>query len=217
LRYLRYVRHRYQYDSLPQFILNGMGFLGLEIHPFCVFFEGIRDGVPPPPMHPLEELEVGFLGAEHMPAITVFPDRKIPERKFLARLELGHLCLGARRYGELVAFTWCSPTEWDYWGRLKLLDHEAYLYDAYTAIPYRGRGIAPALRYRLYEELAKAGKTRLYSISERLNLPSLRFKAKLGAVIIDRGVHVILLKRWHLGRTAASPRHRRPDFLSPKS
>ena len=213
MKYLRYLRHRYDYDSVPQFALNGMGFLGLEIHPFSVFLEGINSVAVRPSLRPLEELEVGFVGAEDMFAIMAFPDRKLPESALFWRLAEGHLCLGARRDGELIAFTWCCPETWSYCGRLALLPNEAYLYDAYTALAFRGRGIAPALRYRLYEELARKGKVRLYSFTEQLNRPALRFKMKLGATIIDRGVHVILLKRLHLGRAAASPRHR--DYRHP--
>ena len=213
MSYLRYLRHRYDYDSIPQFVLNGMGFLGLEIHPFFVFLEGINSVAVRPSLRPLEELEVGFVGAEAMSTIVALPDRKFPESTLLGRLAQGHHCLSAQRGGELVAFTWCSPNTWSHWGRLALLPNEAYLYDAYTALAFRGRGIAPALRYRLYEELSSKGKVRLYSVSERLNRPALQFKRRLGATIIDRGVHVILLKRLHLGRAAASPRHR--DYRHP--
>lgn len=213
MRYLRYLKHRFEYDSRLQFALNGMGFLGFEIHPFYVFLEGIRADVAPPAKQPVERLEVGFLRSEHVPAIATFPDRKIPERTFIERFSKGDLCLGARRGDELVAFSWASLGLWSYWGRLELNESEAYLYDAYTALPHRGRGIAPALRYRLYEELEKYGKTRFYSVSERLNRPSLRFKVKLGATIIDSGIHMILLKRCHLGRAAASPRHQLQRLL----
>jgi len=72
------------------------------------------------------------------------------------------------------------------------------LFDLYTLISFRGRGIAPYLRYQMYKELFRLGRKRLYSISNRYNTASIRFKTKLNAKILYSGVHLELLKRWHV-------------------
>ena len=105
-----------------------------------------------------------------------------------------------------MAFTWCNLTQCLSEGySFPLNDEEAYLFDAYTASDLRGQGLAPALRYRLYEELARLGRTKLYSISERFNTPAIRFKLKLGAKLLKSDWYVTLFKKWHFGRRGQRP------------
>ena len=70
------------------------------------------------------------------------------------------------------------------------------LFDAYTLDSFRGKGIAPYIRYQLYKELEKTGRMTLYSISERFNLSSIRFKKKLNARLVGQGLCVVLFKKW---------------------
>lgn len=136
---------------------------------------------------------------------------KIPYRvasyeELQSRLKDGNLCLGAKRNGRLVAFTWCNLTRCTSEGfPFPLNDDEAYLFDAYTASDSRGQGLAPGLRYRLYKELARMGRTKLYSVTDRYNTPALRFKLKLGAVILKSSWHITLFKRWDFGPKCQRP------------
>ena len=47
--------------------------------------------------------------------------------------------------------------------------------------PYRGKNLAPYLRYKSYEMLKEMGRDKLYSISEYFNSPAVKFKQKLNA------------------------------------
>jgi hypothetical protein len=73
---------------------------------------------------------------------------------------------------------------------------EAYLFDAYTLLPCRGKGIAPFMRYELYRVLDKFGKRTLYSYSDVFNLPALKFKQKLNARIVELNLYIDIFARY---------------------
>ena len=77
------------------------------------------------------------------------------------------------------------------------------MFDAYTVPAYRGKGLAPLMRYRSYQELYNLDKHKLLSFSDYYNTPAIRFKEKLKAKPLElrlavgfRGIHLDLrLKR----------------------
>jgi len=180
--------------------------LGIRIQLFYLIREGISEGAAHKNRDVLKDYEVGFLGAEDMRTIAEIPYRTVSYGELQSRLKDGNHCLGAKSDGRLVAFTWCNLTWCHFKGCTFLLNNdEAYLFDAYTVSDLRGQGLAPALRYRLYEELARMGRTKLYSITEHFNGPSLQFKLKLGAGIVKSGWHVTLFDKWHFGSRCSRP------------
>jgi hypothetical protein len=66
---------------------------------------------------------------------------------------------------------------------------------------YRGRNLAPFLRYAVYEHLNRSGHTKLYSITEYFNTPAVKFKEKLGARQLKLGLCVRFFNRWKWGIT----------------
>jgi GNAT superfamily N-acetyltransferase len=108
-----------------------------------------------------------------------------------------------------VAFNWANPHEFS--GNLCRFDlepDEAYLYDAYTIPDYRGKRLAPYLRYQTYRCLSRRGMNRIYSISDAFNTPSIRFKQKLKARFVKLGLSIQLLNR----RTYNITLRQLPDF-----
>jgi GNAT superfamily N-acetyltransferase len=205
--YFMHLRDKVRYSPLPRFFIDGLDKLGIRIHLVYLIREGINEGVARLHRDGLDGYEVQFLGSEDMAEMARIPYRPFRYEELQSRVRNGNLCLGARRDGRLVAFTWCNLARCIFKGySFPLSDDEAYLFDAHTAPELRGHGIAPALRYRLYEELARKGRTKLYSISDRFNTPALRFKLKLGAEILKSESYVTLFRRWHFG-----PRGQRPD------
>jgi len=128
--------------------------------------------------------------------MAALADRNTPVQEMRARLDRGDLCLAVEDENRVVAFTWCAFPGY----RFRLADDEAYLYDAHTAAAYRGMGVAPFIRYRLYEELARVGRTRLYSFTEQFNRAAIRFKLKLNSRVVDSGLYIQLFRRWSLSR-----------------
>ena len=89
-----------------------------------------------------------------------------------------------------------------------LTDHQAYLYDLYVTEGYRSRGLAGLMRRNTYAELRRMGRTELFSISEYLNKPARRFKAKLAAERLELRLGLTILRRWRLD--VRLRRYRRP-------
>lgn len=126
------------------------------------------------------------------------------------RWNLGHLCLGAEAYGEIVNLRWISFNE-AYVGGLKrklwVYPNSAYLYDEYTLPEYRGLGIAPAA----FSETLKYLKVntpveKVYICISHTNYPSLRAAKKeelhrIGGVSC---IHIFNLRHYRFeGETAA--------------
>ncbi|MGI9043014.1 MAG: GNAT family N-acetyltransferase, partial [Gemmatimonadaceae bacterium] len=140
---------------------------------------------------------------DDMAELALMPGRDLAEADLQARLASGQMCLGARHRGSVVAFTWCNLRQCmiERHALFELRDDEASLFDAYTVESFRGRDLARWMRYRCYEELAAMGRRRCYSVTIVFNTPAVRFKQKLGAKVIGRGVYVDLVARsqFHFG------------------
>lgn len=177
-------------------VLREVGFI---IEPYYIILEGLFNRSLPQLETELKEYAVGFLGSEDMKAISVssIPDRNTTEEFLLNRLKRGDRCFGAKHRGNVAAFTWYGEKQCNFHGRIyPLKENEAALFDAYTLKSYRGKGIAPYIRYHLYKELNNLGKDVLYSDSDFFNTPSIRFKTKLNAKLLELRLH-IGFKRWH--------------------
>ncbi len=81
---------------------------------------------------------------------------------------------------ELAAFTIMRFGQFTVYDRVfHLRENEAYLEKMYTFENFRGKRLAPYLRYKCYEYLAEQEKSRYYSVTHYFNTASRRFKAKL--------------------------------------
>lgn len=196
MNYLKYIRLKIRHNPFPRVILDALAKMGIKTQPYYLCVEGLSDRTLPPYETGFHQYLFSFLGPEDMKKIGTIPHRFFSEQQLLSRLKKGQLCFAAKCRGKIAAFAWCNLEECHYDGcNFPLKNHEAYLFDTYTLNSFRGRGIAPYLRYHLYEELARMGRKRLYSVSERFNIPSIRFKQKLNAKFVGRGIYVELFKR----------------------
>jgi GNAT superfamily N-acetyltransferase len=99
-----------------------------------------------------------------------------------SRYDRGHICVGLKHEDSFAAVTWADLKECNYESlHFAMAENEAYLYDAFTLPEYRGKGLAPYMRYQCYEQLKAMGRDRFYSVSAYLNKPAIRFKQKLNA------------------------------------
>jgi hypothetical protein len=186
-----------RYSTWLRLVLDALSRVGIVIQPYYVVMEGLF-GRPMPRMGDgLHEYEVGYLGPEDMKAVAAVPGRTISLESLNRRLAEGKKCFGIRKGGELAAFTWADLETLSGGVYARPLEpDEAYLFDAFTLVPFRGKGIAPYIRYLVYRELEKLGKTRLYSISLYVNTPSIRFKKKLSAKFLELRMYYRVFRRW---------------------
>ena len=196
--FLKRIWLKARYSSFFRLIFDGLARLGIRITPFYIVLEGLFNGNLQHLEAGFDEYVTGFLGPEDMKTIFSIPGIKLTEAKLLQRLREGKKCLGVKSHGELVAFTWCDFDQCDEkFHKFLLKDDEAYLFDAYTLMPFRGKGIAPYMRYQCYKELAKSGRHKLYSLSFYVNTSSLKFKKKLNAKFLELRLSVDLFGKWH--------------------
>lgn len=202
-RTFQIIKQRFLYDFILETVgRKVMSRSGLVIRPYYVFKEGLLEGNPKDFGVVSQDYEIVFLTHEDVQNLDRIEGRFVTALNMQDNLKKGHKCLGLKIKGNIAAFTWCRFDIFDF-PRTKgfvLCENEAYLYDMYVLRAYRGLNIAPLLRYSCYQELAKIGRTVLYSVSDFSNKPALRFKKKLDARIISLKLYLRIGKnlRWNV-------------------
>ncbi|MDF1551822.1 MAG: hypothetical protein P1P84_02110 [Deferrisomatales bacterium] len=199
--YLDHLWRKVRYSGLTRLVVDGCAWLGVSVMPLYVFREGLGLLGENDFDAQLAGFSVEHLGPEAMGELAALPGRNGQESKYRGRLEAGNRCVGVRRDGELVGFTWFNLERCTFRGYgFPLGPGQAYLFDAYTRVGFRGHGVAALVRTAAYRDLAALGRTELYSVSYILNTPSLKFKRKLNAEIVELGVFVELFRRWRFSK-----------------
>jgi GNAT superfamily N-acetyltransferase len=187
------VRHGLFVQRVRERLLSDSGIL---VQPYYWTLEGSTDGHAQKLGRGLEDYSFQPFGEEEVKELaSLIPGRE--EADMLAKLHEGKLCFGLKYQGRPAAATWCNLTESHFrWYNIRLGDREAYLFDMFTMEAFRGANIAPYLRYRTYEALREMGRDTFYSVTERFNAPSVRFKQKLGAKFLWLGVGIDLFGKF---------------------
>jgi len=195
--YLRHLRSKLKYSGPLRIILGGLYKLKISIDYYYIVQEGLAGGKITAYESGFDGYTLEYLGPEDIDSLCAIPLRITTRSQYVDYFKHGCLCLGLKKEGKLAAFTWSNLKQMSYAVHsTPLKSDEAYLFDAYTLMDYRGKGIAPYLRYQMYKELAKLGRVKLYSISEYLNKSSIKFKKKLNGQIIALHVWIRLFDKW---------------------
>lgn len=196
--YFKELRIKFRYSHFLRLFFDAIARLGIRFAPYYLFEEVISPENSPKRPVGFDDYEVSFWGPEEMKSMAKIPGRKFSEEFLIQRLKDGHQCLGLKKDNNLAAFTWCNLREATLkYNLFSLNKDEAYLFDAYTLMDFRGKGVAPFLRYHLYTELQKLSRTKLYSYSDYFNTSAVRFKQKLGANKMKLLLIVDLFGKWH--------------------
>ncbi|WP_136481961.1 GNAT family N-acetyltransferase [Cognatitamlana onchidii] len=168
-----------KYGMLFQGIRNRLAHIGIDVMPYYWTIEG-KDKIKPPCIAGDQSgFEVSFLGKEDLVYVKQVV-KGIAHKDLIKYFEDGQACIGLRCYKDLVAYMFVQRDNYSFRGRtFKFKSNEAYLHSMYTFESFRGRNIAPYLRYHCCELLKKEGIDTVYSITEYLNKSSIRFKKKL--------------------------------------
>jgi GNAT superfamily N-acetyltransferase len=197
-RFLEKARSEGVPRALLRALLHYLRRVGFEVRPFYYMREVLPDEIPEHLTRLPEGFEFSVFGRDDVLAVSRLEERLwyVGERYVIDNLTYGDACLGIKYRGEIAAFTWYSlVSSRDEWYPVTMKRNEAYLYDMYVLKAYRGNNIAPILRYRNYQVLEGMGRDTFFSLTEYLNVPSFRFKRKLGAQAVFLGVYVGLFKR----------------------
>lgn len=179
---------------------NRLEKVGLDFDPYYWELEGLEFSKVPrikddPALYSLQFL--AYEEVEKLADSIVGMDRD----KLLGGMEKGQQCIGLRYHtGAVAAFMLIETNAVIYKHRTVALGgHEAYLLGMYTFQAFRGKNLAPFLRYKSYEFLGEQGRSRLYSITAYFNNSSLKFKRKLGVRHLSLRMYIGLFKklRWN--------------------
>jgi ribosomal protein S18 acetylase RimI-like enzyme len=190
------MRDALKHGLATQWVLDQLRRAGIGVIPYFLFREGVRFEADWPELagqFPSSVLEAG--NSTDVAAVGGFDSWRTVER-IRARLEKGDLCVMLKNQGRIAGFTWADFDEindsaCDY----ELGSGEAYLYDAFIAPEYRGRGLAAYMRVESYKHLRGRGRHTFYSLSDCFNTPAIKFKKKLNAEITRLYLQIKLRKR----------------------
>jgi ribosomal protein S18 acetylase RimI-like enzyme len=174
-------------------ILRRLERIGILVQPFLVVSGGEQ---------PLDvdlsrrDYDFGFLTEADIDALLRLesdPPRETLEDWF----RRGRLCFGVKDGPRVVAKMWCDPETFNFPPNFReLAEDEVYLFAAYADPAYRGRNLAPMMRYACCKSLGTMGKTRFWSYTDYYNVPARIYKAKLGARDEALRLHLSLFGRW---------------------
>ncbi|MFQ5964180.1 MAG: GNAT family N-acetyltransferase [Candidatus Scalinduaceae bacterium] len=186
-----------RYSSFIRFIICRLARIGIRIQPYYIYLEGLFNGNLSHFESGFDEYDVGFLGPQDMEKVSSLPGLNWSKEQLMLWLKKGNKCFGVKYRGDLVALTWCQSDLFDFFiYQYPLKEDEANICHAYTLETYRGKGLAPYVRYQCYKELAKLGKIKLYSASDYFNFPAIRFKKKLHAKKLELCLFISLFKKF---------------------
>jgi hypothetical protein len=191
-----------KYGLVLQSIRNKLARIGLEFTPFYWVREGLNPLEAPDIKGSISDFKVEFLKEQDMKYIGENA-RGYSEEEFLSWIKAGKKCLALRnKDNDIAVFMWinlnrCSFKPID----IPLNENEAYLTDMYTMETYRGRNLAPYLRFKSYEVLNKIGRNKLYSVSEFFNSSAIKYKLKLNAQNIKLVLYIRLFNKFKWSHT----------------
>ncbi len=173
-----------------------LAWLGLEVVPYYLCHEEISsDASGPEPG--LKAVEVAILSSTEIDRISLSPESPGLEQEKSQLLREGCVCYGLLEEGEILSYMWCDYRRCrSKLASFRLRDDEVYMFRAVTFSQHRGKNLAPFLRSRVYNLLRQAGRTNLFSITEALNYPAVRFKQKLNAKPLRLGLYLCLFRRY---------------------
>jgi len=183
-------------------LLNQFSKIGIAITVYYWVQEGLFMNEIPEPEGNLDDYFLVTLDSNDIKSI-IHNVRGVTLKEFLDRLEEGQICFGMKYKGEISSIMWANIKNCHHRpGGSNLEKDEAYMYGMYTFDAFRGRNIAPYLRYKCYEALRGMGRDKLYSITEYFNKSAVRYKQKLNAQNLDLGLIIDLFskfrRRFHL-------------------
>jgi hypothetical protein len=196
------VKNKFKYHTIMLSLLSKLSAVGITIQPYYLELGRLRDindqGVNFKP--DLDLYEAKILDEEELKSIIEHPECKRISQNYTIkdRIADGCLCIGVKHHNIVVAYTWCDLIRCNHKPLpFQLEDNEVYLFDTYVFNNYRGKNIAPYLRYELYKHLDAMGRTDCYSITYAMNAPSLRFKEKINIKPVELYLYVSCFDKYH--------------------
>jgi len=204
---IKKIRHRVRQRLVLSYIFERLSSVGITIRLYYLTQEFLFDEKDLKLRPELESIAIGFLSSSEIKIINDHPESKWSDRENIKLLEEGCQCFGLKHNDEIAAYMWCNLSGCHEISPFPLKEDEAYLTRAFTFRDYRGKSLAPFLRYQLCKHLNEIGRTKIYSYTDVFNTPAIKFKMKLKAKPIKIIFDIKLFSKYHLNFVMSSPKH----------
>ena len=185
---------KFKHGLVLHSVRNQLNRIGIKISPYYWVQEGIN-AAEPGIIGDISEYNVGFIDPEEL-IKTKDNLRSYSLEVLLNYFKAGNRCLGLKHKDELASFMFINLTECDFTpDKVPLKDDEAYLTFMYTFEAFRGKNLAPYLRYKSYGVLKEMGRNKIYSVSAYFNSAAIRYKEKLNAKNLKLMLYAELFKK----------------------
>ncbi|MCJ7468109.1 MAG: hypothetical protein MUO53_15630 [Maribacter sp.] len=183
---------------------NRLAKLGIDIMPYYWVQEGFEPCPVPSIKGNTSEYMLRYLSLEEIEIMVKDMPRSAQE-EMIDSFKKGQLCIGLEHHNEIAAYMFMELNDFDFkHKKFKLKNNQAYLLNMWTFNAFRGRNLAPYLRYQSYQLLKEMGKDTTYSITHYFNKSSIKFKEKLKAKPLQLYLYVGLfgkIKKHYLIKT----------------
>lgn len=185
-------------------VRNNLAKLGLDFMPYYWVKEATSLITPPQIRGEDKDFEISTFGETEINYIknTIIG---IEQKDLLSDLKNGEICIGLKNKGVIAAYMFIKSKPFTFRKRyFDLQPRENYLHSMYTFEAYRGKNIAPYLRYHSYNYLKKEGVDTYLSVSEYFNKSTIKFKKKLNSKPVKLYLSLVLFKSWSMNFTVKS-------------
>ena len=182
-------------------VRNNLAKLGIDFMPYYWVKEATSPIRPPEIRGDDKDFEISSFGENEINYIknTIIG---IEQKDLLEDLKNGELCVGLKNKGNIAAYMFIKLKPFSFRKRVfDLQPTESYLHSMYTFEAYRGRNLAPYLRYHSYKILEEKGVTTYLSVSEYFNKSTIKFKKKLNSKHLKLYLSLVLFKKVALNFT----------------
>lgn len=183
---------------------NRLAKIGIDINPYYWVQEEVTACLEPEIKGDPSEYSVRFLNIDEFKSLTQ-NESSSSTKEMIEGLQNGQLCIGLEHNGAIAAYTFIELHDFVYYKKtFRLKNNEAYLLNMWTFHAYRGKNLAPYLRYQSYRLLEKQGRSVKYSITQYFNKSSIKFKKKLNAKHLKLYLSIALFKKIYWNFTLKS-------------
>jgi hypothetical protein len=182
-------------------VRNNLAKLGLDFMPYYWVKEATTPINPPEIRGADQDFEIEVFGEEEITYIknTIIG---IEEKDLFTDLKNGEICIGLKNKGNIAAYMFIKQKPFAFRKRhFNLKSNESYLHSMYTFEDYRGKNIAPYLRFQSYKYLESVGVDTYLSVSEYFNESTIKFKKKLNSKPLKLFLSVKLFEKWTMNFT----------------
>jgi RimJ/RimL family protein N-acetyltransferase len=204
---MKKIKYRVRNRLVLSLIFERLAAIGLIIRPYYLTQEFLFDEIGLNLKPELAPLEADFLSSSEIKQIYDHPESKWWRRDNKKVFEEGRRCFALKYNEEIMTYLWCNLIKCHELNPFPLKEDEAYLSGAFTFRAYRGKNLAPFLRYQLYKHLNQIGRTKIYSLTDVFNTPAIKFKKKLKAKPLKIIINIMFFNKYNWNFAIGSPKH----------